>query len=412
MQSHSYSSTPRAKNILYCESNLDGTIGGSFYSLLFLLDGLDKTRYHPIVVFYRDNALVSRYRDAGIDVRIFSLPHPIHLPVINPHHTLPGKILNPIIRLVQKTVNFFRFFIAEGVRKARFIRQEKVELIHLNNSIIRNHDWMLAALLTRTPFITHERGINQHYPKLARLFSRQINAIICISRAVSETLIKAGFPKEKLVTIYNGIDPDDVTPSVNPEVIRERHKIPPNQPVIGIVGNIKEWKGQESVINAVHLVRNRYKDITCLLVGDNAEEDAYYLQKLNRLITESGLDSNIIFTGYQRNVADYLNAMDIVIHASILPEPFGRVLIEAMAMHKPLIASNDGAVPEIVQNGISGITFPPGNADELANAIIHLLDNPDIASKMGESGYERLITMFHIDENARKTQSLYDQFIN
>ena len=103
--------------------------------------------------------------------------------------------------------------------------------------------------------------------------------------------------------------------------------------------------------------------------------------------------------------------MDIVIHASILPEPFGRVLIEAMAMHKPLIASNDGAVPEIVQNGITGITFPPGNADELANAIMYLLDNPDIAREMGESGYERLITMFHIDENARKTQSLYEQIL-
>lgn len=411
MHARSFSAPSQVKNVLYCESNTDGTIGGSFYSLLFLLEGLDKTRFRPIAVFYRDHTLVDRYRAAGIDVRILSLPHPVHLPVLNTRNSVLGRVFNPLLRLIQKGVNFSRFFLVEGIRKARFIKQEKVKLIHLNNSITRNHDWMLAALLTRTPFITHERGINQHYSKIARFFSRRINAIICISNAVSNTLAKAGLPKEKLVTIYNGIDPDFVVPGVDSSLIRERHKIQPTQPIIGIIGNIKEWKGQESVIKAVHLVRDRFKDITCLLVGDTAEQDAYYLQRLNKLVKESNMESNIIFTGYQRDVADYLNAMDIVIHASVSPEPFGRVLIEAMAIRKPVIGSRDGAVPEIVQKDITGLTFTPGNAEELADAIIYLLENPDTAREMGENGYKRLIDMFHINQNIQKTQLLYEQIM-
>lgn len=398
-----------AKNILYCESNTDGTIGGSFYSLFFLLEGLDKSQYRPIAAFYREHSLTGRYKGAGIDVRILTLPKPIHIPFLR--NPILGSALNPLFRLAQKAINFIRFFVIEAIRKAIFLKRERIKLIHLNNSIIRNHDWMLAALLTRTPFITHERGINRDYSRLAKFFGKKINAIICISNAVSDTLRDAGIPSRKLVTIYNGIDPERIKPIRESATIRMRHEILPKQPVIGIVGNIKEWKGQATVVKAVYLVQKHFNDVACLFVGDTAAQDSYYLKELEELVETGNIRSNIIFTGYQDNVADYLNIMDVVIHASVAPEPFGRVLIEAMAMRKPIVGSHGGAVPEIIQEGVTGMTFTPGDETELAKEIIYLLENPDIAKEMGENGYRRLVHMFHIDKNTGKTQELYERIL-
>ena len=106
-----------------------------------------------------------------------------------------------------------------------------------------------------------------------------------------------------------------------------------------------------------------------------------------------------------------MNLMDVVIHASVLPEPFGRVLIEAMALKKPLIGARAGAVPEIIINNKTGLTFQPDNASNLASCIISLLKDPDLARNMGAEGYTRLIETFSIQSNVQKTTAIYDSIL-
>jgi glycosyltransferase involved in cell wall biosynthesis len=108
-------------------------------------------------------------------------------------------------------------------------------------------------------------------------------------------------------------------------------------------------------------------------------------------------------------VADYIQVMDIVVHASIDPEPFGRVLIEAMAMRKPVIGSHGGAVPEIVQENVTGMTFVPGDWQALATAIQSLLDNPARRQEMGEQAFRRLTEQFDVRANVARTSEIYQQ---
>src|SRR5262245_48901665 len=117
-----------AQRILYVEGNVDGTIGGSYYSLLFLVAGLDRARYEPVVVFARDNGLVPRFRAAGAKLIV--------------REPMPPLVLPGALRLAAKAVNLWRGMIAEPRRIAKLLRDERIALVHLNNSIIRNHTWM------------------------------------------------------------------------------------------------------------------------------------------------------------------------------------------------------------------------------------------------------------------------------
>jgi glycosyltransferase involved in cell wall biosynthesis len=216
-----------------------------------------------------------------------------------------------------------------------------------------------------------------------------------------------GVDYENMVTIHNGFDPESAMVRTPPEVIRERHGLREGDLTLGIVGNIKEWKGQETVVRSIAIVRKAFPDVKCLIVGDTGEGDRYYEKRIRELIDRMDLAGNIIFTGFQKNVPDYINVMDILIHASIDPEPFGRVLLEGMALKKPLIGASGGAVPEIVEEGASGLTFIPGDPESLAAAISSLAPNRARMKRMGETGYLRLMDRFHIRQNLEATERIY-----
>jgi glycosyltransferase involved in cell wall biosynthesis len=397
--------------ILYCEGNVDGTIGGSYYSLLFLTEGLDRSRFDPLVIFRRHTPLLPRFERSGIPVRVIERPHPFRLALRDSEFWRRHPRLTAPLGWFQSAVNFLRFcWTVLGL--ARLLRREGTQLLHLNNSVTRTHDWILAALLTRTPCVMHERGINEYFTPLARWAAPRLDAIICISAAVRDNMIKRGVAERNLVLIHNGLDPDGVVPSRPADEVRRAFGVTVGRKVIGLVGNIRAWKGQEVVIRALPAIVAKYPDVTCLFVGQASDRDSDFVQHLHRLIDELGVKNNVVFTGYCANVADALSVMDIAVHASVLPEPFGRVLLEAMAMKKPIIGSRGGAVTEIVVDGETGCTFTPGSAEELAQRVIELLDAPAMARAMGDAGYTRVFKEFHIARNVELTMATYSRILN
>jgi glycosyltransferase involved in cell wall biosynthesis len=395
----------RRVTVLFCETNPDGTIGGSFYSLLYLVKGLDKTRFAPLVLFQRSHGLLDAFRAAGAETIVWEKPRPFRFA---PHLPGPLALAMPLVLAVQKGMNVFRVLLWPTVLRVLFLWRRRVDLVHLNNSILRNHDWMLAARLLGRRCISHERGINEHYPPLARYLGRGLDAIICISEAVRTTMAAAGADFGNLRTIHNGLDPAEVRPKVPAAAMRARLAIPPGADVIVMLGNLKVWKGQESVVRAVDRVRRSRPLVRCLFVGDTAAADRPFEEGLRRLVAELGLESNVVFAGYHPNVADLVLLADVVVHASILPEPFGRVVLEAMACRKPVVASLAGGVTEIVDHGRTGLLFPPGDDQALAAAILELLGDPDRAVRMGEAGYARLLERFNISRNVEATEATYD----
>lgn len=386
-----------AHRILYVEGNVDGTIGGSYYSLLYLVSGLDRSRYQPVVLFARDNALVARFHAVDAQTMLHAPPRPT---------VLPGPF-----RLLAKATNFVRGMIVEPLRLASLLRRERVALVHLNNSIIRNHPWMVAARIARIPCITHERGINPAFPRRAVVLANRLAAIICISRAVHDNFQSLGLAHLRLVTIHNGLDPAEMKVTRSATEIRVELGIGPHSRLIGIVGNIKPWKGQEVVIRAMSALKDRHPDLVCLLLGDNSPDDSRYREHIASLIADLGLDGRVIVTGFRADVANYVNALEIQVHASVNPEPFGRVLLEGMALRKPLVASGGGAVPEIVVDEITGLLFEPGNPSSLATCLVRLLADPGLAATMGAAGRLRLETEFSIQHNVQATQAVYREIL-
>jgi len=395
------------KRILYCEGNLDHSVGGSHYSLFYLLESLNKARFQPMVVFHRENRLIPMYQNAGLETRIFFYRNPLRLSA----SLRQKRWLARLLQLLLNGINILRMIVWPSLRCAYFLVVNRIDLVHLNNTIIRNHHWMLGALLVGVKCISHERGINEHVTTISRLFAKSLASIICISVSVRDNLLRQGIGKGILTIIHNGLDPGKIIPKLQSDEIRRRHRIPQDVPVVGIVGNLKDWKGQEVVVRAVRRLFDHWPGIRCLLVGDS-DVDPDYTAKLQRLTHELGLQENIVFTGYQSNVADYLNAMDIVVHASILPEPFGRVLLEGMVMRKPVVGSDGGAVPEIVQHGVTGYLFVPGDEQALADALQKLLADKSLAASMGEAGYQRAVNEFGIRKNVEKTEAIYEKLLS
>jgi glycosyltransferase involved in cell wall biosynthesis len=189
--------------------------------------------------------------------------------------------------------------------------------------------------------------------------------------------------------------------------VRRELGISPQQRIIGIVGNIKAWKGQEVVIRAMSELKDRHPDVICLLIGDSSPQDSRYRASLEALVRHFDLDGRVVITGFRTDVANYVHALEILVHASVNPEPFGRVLLEGMALGKPLVASGGGAVPEIVVDGVTGLLFDPGSPTSLARSLEQLLSDPSRAAMMGVAGRRRLEAEFSIENNIRATQRLY-----
>ncbi len=408
------------KKVLYIESNTDGTVGGSHFSLLFLLEGLNKNIYSPVVMFYQEHRLIPRFREAGGRVLLFKKISPFDISEYFPW--VKTKSGNRIINLFliipcimfQKGINYLKTFVLPTFNCWQILRRENISLIHLNNTLLRPQEWIFASLFTKAGIIAHERGINNHFPVQSLFWAYFLKYIICISGAVKTNLLKHGFPEDKLCLIYNGLDPDKFIPTSSRNDMLKNLGIRTECPVVGIVGNIKEWKGQETVIRAMKIVKRSFDNVKCLIIGgiaDNGEERSFF-KHLQNIIREDGIEETIFFTGERDDIPSVINSLDILIHASLAPEPFGRVILEGMALNKPVISNNIGAGQEIVLDGKTGLIVNSGDSQYLAEAIISLLQNRDKALEMGRNGYERLTEHFHASRYVKQVEDLYSKILN
>jgi glycosyltransferase involved in cell wall biosynthesis len=395
--------------VLYCESNVDGTIGGSHYCLLYLVENLDQAQFEPIVVFHQDHPLVERFRESA-ETHVLELPTPFTFGPLRRGFGKRHRLLALPLTLVQRTINL-RGWIKLVRSYARFMRERKIRIVHLNNSIIRHHDWMAAALMTGTPCLTHERGINRWYSPASKFLSRRLHGVISMSQSIRDFMVAGGVDVSNVHVMYDGINPAKLRREKDADAVRAALGLAPQRPVVGIVGNVRHWKGQEVVIRAAGRLVKRYPDLACLIVGATAPVDAPYEERLRTLVRDEGLGANVIFCGYQKFPADFVNVMDVVIHASVEPEPFGMVVLEAMGMRKPLVGSRAGGVPEMVVEGVTGYTFPPGDDEALATRLDELLSDPARARAMGEAGHARVVADFSVEKYADEVEAFYHEML-
>lgn len=364
--------------ILYIEGSRD-IAGGGQISLLKLLKNLDRDRFEPILLCPFRGDLTSQVEDIGIKIVIT----PMDSPRKNPFGFIPS------IR------NLKRVLVESGV-----------DIVHTNTSRSMLYGG-LAAKPLGIPVIWHVRVIESE-GLYDRFLARLCTKIIVVSMAVRERfnwLLKK-YP-EKVVLIYNGVDLKEFNPEINGDGVRKEFNLQQDIPIAGVVGNLIPWKGQEYFIRAAAEVIKIFPDSKFLVVGDGECR-----KKLERLTEELGLREKIIFTGWRSDIPEVIAAMDIVVHSSISPEPFARVVIEGMAMRKPVVAMNEGGVPEVIEDGASGILIPPKNSFLMAQAITSLFTDREKAIKIGLRARKTIEEKFSIEENVKKTEEVYSQILN
>ncbi|MGH7894771.1 MAG: glycosyltransferase family 4 protein, partial [Candidatus Binatia bacterium] len=283
------------------------------------------------------------------------------------------------------------------------------DLVYLANGVTTNLDGVIAGALCGLPIISHEKGLRRVGP-IERFMSRWVDTCVGMTDQVTAHARTRGLHAQRFLTIYDGIDCEQFAPGGGAAVRRE-FGVSPDAPLVGIVGHLQQWKGQLLVVEAVALARERCPDLQCLIVGGVHRLGAEFAAHLRARIAAAGLERHVILTGARRDVPGCMDAMDVVIHASIRPEPFGRVLIEAMALGRPVIAPRLGGPCEIVADGETGLLVPPRDAGALAGAIVALVTDPARRSAMGRAARERVDRVFDIRHHVGAMERVFDEIL-
>ena len=399
--------------VLYIEENQDGTTGGSHACLLDMVKALDKKKIDPYVMFYESNRLIYDFRALNGKIIIYRRPKPIQFKKLNSlASSFPIKVL---IKITKTIINIIRTDIIPFMYFYLFLIYNRIDVIHLNNTMFAGAVWVIAAKLSFTRVVVHERTRISKIHWSNRLHHRWVDYILGMSKSSKVYLEKNGVVTTNYKTFYDRVDVEKFRSKQTKDRTETRIEfdIKPNQPLIGIVGNLQRWKGQLTVVEAVALLKNKYPDIICLLIGDLSKktlDDQAYYNEINGLISTKDLSGNIILTGHRDDIPDLLNAIDIFVHASLDPEPYGLVVLEAMAMGKAIIASNEGGPVEMIENGKSGVLIEPGNPVLLAENIDSLFSDSRRLKLMGDDALRRVTERFSTLDIGF-VQDLYDKLL-
>jgi glycosyltransferase involved in cell wall biosynthesis len=360
-------------NVLFVD-HAEG-LGGGEHSLLTLIQYLDRARVRPILAC-NEGPLAEEARKQRI------LTHIVPMPKIRGRPSAPGLLVRGAFGL------------------ARLIRRERIQVVHSN--VMRASFYAAAAAkLVRRPFVWHVRDIYEERWYL-RLMCRLCDRAIAVSRAAAAPISCV----ERTDVVHDGLDiaPFD---RVDGRMFRAEIGLAADQTLVGIVGRVWPWKGQRLFLEAAARVTRVHPQTRFAVVGDvlfPADQD--YLEQTKAYCRELGLSDRVIFTGHRRDVPSILAGLDLFVHAS-RAEPFGRVLIEAMAARRPIVAFNDGGVPEIVVHGKTGLLVSPGDVGGLATAIGQILSDPRRRVDMGHAGRLRVEERFTAERMARGIEAVY-----
>ena len=272
------------------------------------------------------------------------------------------------------------------IRVWGYIAANGIDIIHLNNSILINDCGILAAYLSRKKTLVQVRA--PEYPsKIARFFAQMVHGFLPVSKFVKDSLTTIGVKDDIITIVPEGIDAEQFK-------ARSMHAVPKSLikkdgvPLIGMVGCLVPWKGHKVFLDACRMVLKKCCAIFCI-VGDTPDGSPEYKAELENYAEELKINQNVIFTGHCDNVAPIVRACDILVHASTSPEPFGRVIIEAMSLGKPVIATGIGGPAEVIDSGIDGLLVKPGNANEMTEAVLDLIENKNQRVAMGNAAKEK-----------------------
>jgi glycosyltransferase involved in cell wall biosynthesis len=384
--------------ILYV--NPTAQLGGAEYSLLDLAGSLDRQRFRPVLACLGDGPLVGSAAERGIDVRRLAIPQ---------------RVARLSLKGIRSGVTGLAVAAASSAPLVRDLRAlaRDADIVHTNG----NKAHLLGtAAAGRASLVWHVRDFwkrGAFERGLVRLANLKADAVIANSAAVHGHLLSMGLSAGVAHAVANGIDSARFTPVGPAAPLREEFRWEPRAPVVGMVGMLARWKGQDVLLHAFQQVLRVRPDARCVIVGDEIYVTAGqtgFRDELKGLAQRLGIAHAVAFAGYRTDPPALIRAMNVVVHASVEPEPFGRVVAEGMACERAVVAMEAGGVPEVTgPSGRAALLVPPRNPDALAAAIIRLIENPLEARRLGVEGRRRVVAMFPVVSHVSRVQSIYEQ---
>lgn len=358
-----------------------GYLGGAEIHLLNMCKHLPKDQFTPIVILPSEGPLGQQLKDHHIETLFF-----------------PKSLL--------QSGQIFK--VLWGVWKLhRLLKNRNIDIIDCN-SIFCLYVPVYYGVIFKKPIFVHWADYDTRLGdiRLIRLFKSKIT-VLAVSQSIYHHLIKNGIPKDSVRHLPMGIEPSKPKINFTQDEFKDQYDIPKDAVILGITGRIDTWKGHKTIIKALALLK--IPNLVLVVFGDyHLALNPNLKTEIEALIAKYDLNDKIIFTGHIPNPADYLQCIDIVLAPSDY-EPFGLVVIEAMSLKKPVIASNVGGFLETVVHNKTGLHAKAKSPKDFAKKIQILYNDPQKRKDFGQSGYNRYQELFHIDGHIRFLTTLYQQ---
>jgi L-malate glycosyltransferase len=292
-------------------------------------------------------------------------------------------------------------------RLARVIKRLKPDVIHAHDP----HGVAMSSLALslgsgsspgRSPALVVARRVDFHLKgnSFSRWKHRQVDCFIAASNAIRAMLVADGVPESKVVTVHEGIDVEHVL-AARPVNVHETFFLPHHAPVVGNVGALVPHKGQRHLIEAAHLVVQQLPDVRFVILGEGELRE-----HLERLVREHHLEKHVLLPGFRVDVIGCIKGFDLFVMSSVT-EGLGTSLLDAMACSKAIVATRAGGIPEVVDDGVTGILVEPRDHHGLAAAIVKLINDEQGRQRMATAGFERVSARFTVERMVAETAKVY-----
>jgi glycosyltransferase involved in cell wall biosynthesis len=397
--------------VLFVEASSGGVVGGSLTGLYHLIRGLDRERFAPALVLYEHKSIEADLRAIGVPVHHVSrrrVPKQHALLHYDGYHRAKSvTAVRTVLGLGRQTLRLAVEEMPAALRLARVIRRVGPDVVHLGNGVRANFDGILACWLTGVRCVCHVKGFEK-YGNRERWVARHIDALVCMTEAVRAHCLQHRVQGHTTHVVYDALDEAAFAPQRAAASVRAELGITNGAPCVGVIGNVQEWKGQAVLVEAMARVIEDVPKAHAFIVGGVHRAGRAYHERLQQRIEELHLNGALSATGFRSDVADVINALDVVAHTSVRPEPFGRVILEGMLLGKPVVASAAGGVPELIRDGETGFLTPPGDAARLAERLIPLLQDAALRQRVGEQARHWAREQFSLERHVAAMSTIYE----
>ncbi len=300
--------------------------------------------------------------------------------------------------------------IPSVVRLYRLMRKHRIQIVNAH----KPQPFTLAspaASLARVPVVVYSRRVS--FPLGRNIISRwkwrsfKLDGIVAVSQRIRDELIEFGYPPDRIEVIYSATDTDRFAPGVDGSGIRAELDLPEGARLITKVANHLEWKGHFVFMDAAERICRLRDDVYFLVVGNETSFTSRMRERLER----SDMKGRFFIWGYREDVPEIIAASNITVNASVAGEGLAGVLRESLAMKVPVISTKVGGNPELVEHERTGLLVDSDDAEALADAIVRLLDDAELAASLAQAGHELVSKRFSIDAMVSQTEAFYERLL-